>query len=126
MNKLTDLMWKDWHSEVRKAAAQTLGKAGHGKDVHDDLKDRLLNGNERERQDAVAKIGHLGMFVNYSVVTINRQVEQSVGLGRNSNQSTGEMDNRFFTIIACPLHMSTTKQSNNEVKLNRSYLLHHS
>ena len=62
VNKLTDLMWKDWHSEVRKAAAQTLGKAGHGKDVHDDLKDRLLGGNERERQDAVAKIGHLGMY----------------------------------------------------------------
>ena len=48
-----------------------------------------------------------------SVVTINRQVEQSVGLGQNSDQSTGEMDNRFFTIIACPLlcghvrHMAT-------------------
>ena len=52
-----------------------------------------------------------------SVVTINRRVEQSVGLGRNSDQSTGEMDNRFFPIIACPLlsghvrHMATHKHN---------------
>lgn len=59
-NKLADLMWNDWHEEVRKAAAQSLGKTGHGRYVHDDLKERLTNGTEKIRLDALSKIGHLG------------------------------------------------------------------
>ena len=60
-----------------------------------------------------------------SVVTINRRVEQSVGLGRNSDQSTGEMDNRFLSIIACPLlcghvqHMAT-HEHNKTVKQTKT------
>lgn len=53
-------MWNDWHEEVRKAAAQSLGKTGHGRYVHDDLKERLTNGTEKIRLDALSKIGHLG------------------------------------------------------------------
>ena len=56
-------MWNDWHHEVRNAAAQTLGRTGHGKEVHDDLRDRLLEGNERDRIDALHKIAHLGKCV---------------------------------------------------------------
>ena len=62
VHKLTYIMWNDWHSEVRKAAAQTLGKTCHGKDVHDELREKILNGNERERVEAVSKVGHLGKF----------------------------------------------------------------
>nr|XP_054766389.1 HEAT repeat-containing protein 4-like isoform X2 [Lytechinus pictus] len=61
-HKLSNLMWNDWHREVRTTAAQTLGRTGHGKDVHDDLRDRLLNGSERDRIDALQKIGHLGIM----------------------------------------------------------------
>ncbi|XP_033633184.1 HEAT repeat-containing protein 4-like isoform X2 [Asterias rubens] len=61
-HKLSNLMWNDWHHEVRKAAAQTLGRTGHGKEVHDDLRDRLLEGNERDRIDALHKIAHLGIM----------------------------------------------------------------
>ena len=60
VNKLTHLMWNDWHAEVRKAAAHTLGKSGHGKDVHDELREKILHGNERMRVEAVQKVGHLG------------------------------------------------------------------
>ncbi|XP_078668730.1 HEAT repeat-containing protein 4-like isoform X2 [Branchiostoma floridae x Branchiostoma belcheri] len=62
MHKLSTLMWHDWSSEVRKAAAQTLGRTGHGKEVHNDLHFRLTNGNEREKIDALNKIGHLGIM----------------------------------------------------------------
>ena len=62
VHKLTNLMWFDWHTEVRKAAAQALGKTGHGKDVHDDLIDKIKNGNERTRVEAVSKVGHLGIM----------------------------------------------------------------
>merc|ERR1712002_1021871 len=36
-NKLSTMMWKDWHRTVRKVAAQTLGKTGNGKLVHNVL-----------------------------------------------------------------------------------------
>ncbi|XP_053407054.1 uncharacterized protein LOC123546772 isoform X2 [Mercenaria mercenaria] len=61
-NKLTDLMWNDWHSEVRRAAAQCLGKTGHGRDVHDDLRNRILEGDEKIRLEALSKIGQLGIM----------------------------------------------------------------
>lgn len=71
--KLTHLMWNDWHSDVRKAAARTLGRTGHGKDVHDELRVKILNGNERQRVEAVSKIGHLGqspcLFLLYNLQT---------------------------------------------------------
>ena len=62
VNKLKNLMWFDWHTEVRKAAAQTLGKTGNGKEVHDDLIVKVTQGNEKTRVEAVAKIGHLGIM----------------------------------------------------------------
>ncbi|XP_070540803.1 HEAT repeat-containing protein 4-like isoform X2 [Ptychodera flava] len=61
-HKLSNLMWHDWHQEVRKIAAQTLGRTGHGKEVHNDLRDRIEEGSERDRVDALTKIGHLGIM----------------------------------------------------------------
>ncbi|NP_001171770.1 HEAT repeat-containing protein 4-like [Saccoglossus kowalevskii] len=61
-HKLSTLMWYDWHQDVRKIAAQTLGRTGHGKEVHNDLRDRIKTGNERDRVDALTKIGHLGIM----------------------------------------------------------------
>ena len=57
-------MWQDWHHEVRKIASQTLGKTGHGKHVHDQLLDKIVNGNERQRVEAVSKTGQLGKIYN--------------------------------------------------------------
>ncbi|XP_071947910.1 HEAT repeat-containing protein 4-like isoform X2 [Antedon mediterranea] len=62
MHKLATLMWHDWHHEVRRVAAQTLGKTGHGKEVHNDLHDRILTGTERDKVDALQKIAHLGIM----------------------------------------------------------------
>ena len=64
-----------------------------------------------------------------SVVTINRRVEQSVGLGRNSDQSTSEMDNRFLPIIVCPLlcghvpHMATHEHNKTVKQTKKQQLL---
>ncbi|XP_022098321.1 HEAT repeat-containing protein 4-like isoform X2 [Acanthaster planci] len=62
MHKLNNLMWNDWHQDVRRAAAQTMGRTGHGKEVHDELRDRLLEGSERDRIDALNKVAHLGIM----------------------------------------------------------------
>ena len=53
-------MWNDWHMEVRKVAAQSLGKTGHGKEVHDELRMKMLEGSERQRVEAISKVGYLG------------------------------------------------------------------
>ena len=55
-------MWNDWHEDVRKSAAQCLGKTSHGREVHDDLRDRIIKGNEATRLEAISKIGQLGIL----------------------------------------------------------------
>ncbi|CAL1546069.1 unnamed protein product [Lymnaea stagnalis] len=62
--KLSDLMWHDWHEEVRKAAAQCLGKAGHGRDVHDNIRHKILTGTERHKVEAINKLGQLGLMTS--------------------------------------------------------------
>ena len=56
-------MWNDWHADVRKSAAQCLGKTGHGRDVHDDLRARILDGSERVKLEAISKVGQLGSHI---------------------------------------------------------------
>ena len=56
-------MWNDWHAEVRRSAAQCLGKTGHGRDVHDDLRARILEGSERIKLEAISKVGQLGIYI---------------------------------------------------------------
>ncbi|GFN92089.1 heat repeat-containing protein 4 [Plakobranchus ocellatus] len=60
--KLSQLMWHDWHVEVRNAAAQCLGKTSHGRDVHNDIRERILDGSERTKLEAINKLGQLGIM----------------------------------------------------------------
>ena len=69
-SKLSDLMWNDWHSDVRNSAAQCLGKTSHGKEVHDDLKERISKDDEGIRLEAINKIGQLGN-VNFECKKLN-------------------------------------------------------
>lgn len=62
-----DLMWNDWHEDVRKSAAQCLGKTSHGREVHDDLRERIVKGNEATRLEAISKIGQLGKMFFYAL-----------------------------------------------------------
>ncbi|XP_042194076.1 HEAT repeat-containing protein 4 [Callorhinchus milii] len=61
-NKMVYLMWNDWNSHVRQAAASSLGALGLGKVVHDQLRQRLENGSNRVRVEALAHLGQLGML----------------------------------------------------------------
>ncbi|KAL8563922.1 hypothetical protein ACOMHN_059352 [Nucella lapillus] len=61
-NKLTDLMWHDWHTEVRNVAGQCLGKTLHGRHVHDDIRRCIMYGNERTKLAAVSRLGQLGIM----------------------------------------------------------------
>ncbi|XP_039269367.2 HEAT repeat-containing protein 4-like [Styela clava] len=62
VRKLTNLMWHDWSTEVRKAAAETLGRTGHGRDIHFELRNKLAQGNEVMRVNVLKKISHLGIM----------------------------------------------------------------
>lgn len=61
-------MWEDVHEDVRRMAAQSLGRTGHGKEVHDELKVRILNGSERQRVEAIKKVGYLGLCTLFEVM----------------------------------------------------------
>lgn len=60
--KIVNLMWNDWNSNVRRAATQSLGSLGLGKKVHDELRKRLDKGNSRTRIEALSCIGQLGVM----------------------------------------------------------------
>ncbi|MGH0185759.1 UNVERIFIED_CONTAM: hypothetical protein FKN15_018816 [Acipenser sinensis] len=60
-NKLTFLMWNDWHSKVRQAAAQTLGRMGLGKEVFNQLLRMMQNEPVKEiKASAIHALGQTG------------------------------------------------------------------
>ncbi|RNA40141.1 HEAT repeat-containing 4 isoform X1 [Brachionus plicatilis] len=60
--KLMDLMWNDVNHNVKKVAAQTLGRTGRGKEVHDQLFRKLHSVNLFERISALKIINHIGIM----------------------------------------------------------------
>lgn len=62
VHKLTNLMWNDWSSTVRKVAAETLGHTGHGRDIHYELRAKLSQGNETVKVNVLKKLSHLGIM----------------------------------------------------------------
>nr|XP_033807439.1 HEAT repeat-containing protein 4 isoform X2 [Geotrypetes seraphini] len=61
-HKLTYLMWKDWNSDVRQAAAKALGSLGLGKEVHDHMRDMLETGDSWEKTEALSMIAQLKLM----------------------------------------------------------------
>ncbi|KAM5273574.1 HEAT repeat-containing protein 4 [Ctenodactylus gundi] len=61
-HKLIELMWSDWNKEVRRAAACTLGQMRLGKEVHDAVRVKLVQGNPRERVEALSLISGLKLM----------------------------------------------------------------
>ncbi|KAI4900406.1 hypothetical protein NFI96_017776 [Prochilodus magdalenae] len=58
-HKLIHLMWNDWSSVVRQAAAQALGRLDMGREVHDELIVKLTEGQTSCRVEALVLIGQL-------------------------------------------------------------------
>uniref|UniRef100_A0A8D0DLG5 Uncharacterized protein n=1 Tax=Salvator merianae TaxID=96440 RepID=A0A8D0DLG5_SALMN len=61
-NKIVQLMWTDWKFDVRQAAAKALGHLQLGKEVHDELRERLKRGNYQMRVEALSLIGWLKLM----------------------------------------------------------------
>ncbi|KAH0620660.1 hypothetical protein JD844_021331 [Phrynosoma platyrhinos] len=61
-NKIVQLMWTDWKFDVRQAAAKALGHLELGKEVHDQLRERLKRGDCRTRVEALTLIGWLKLM----------------------------------------------------------------
>ena len=58
-------MWNDRSRMVKKCAAQTLGRTGKGKEVHDEICRRINGPNSFDRFEALNKINHLGMSADF-------------------------------------------------------------
>ncbi|XP_066478961.1 HEAT repeat-containing protein 4 [Tiliqua scincoides] len=61
-NKIVQLMWTDWKFDVRQAAAKALGHLQLGKEVHNQLRERLKRGDCQMRVDALSYIGWLKLM----------------------------------------------------------------
>jgi hypothetical protein len=55
-------MWNDMQKTVRKVAAQTLGRTGKGKVVHDEILHRLQSQNVFDRCEALRKLIYIGIM----------------------------------------------------------------
>jgi len=62
VNKLKKMMSQDWSSQVRQAAAQTLGRTGHGRAIHYDLRDKITKGTDRDMVDGLRIVAHIGIM----------------------------------------------------------------
>ncbi|XP_073751623.1 HEAT repeat-containing protein 4 isoform X1 [Callorhinus ursinus] len=58
-HKLIQMMLSDWNKEVRRAAAQALGRMSFGKEVYNTIRVKLSQGNFQERVEALSLIGGL-------------------------------------------------------------------
>lgn len=63
-NKLIELMWNDINLNVKRVAAQTLGRTGRGRQVHDEIYKRLDSQNVFDRIEALKKINFIGIMTN--------------------------------------------------------------
>ena len=57
-------MWNDVTRQARKVAAQTLGRTGRGKCVHDEVLARLASPLASKRVEALQKINYVGIMTN--------------------------------------------------------------
>lgn len=57
-------MWNDTSRQARKVAAQTLGRTGRGKCVHDEVLARLASPLASNRVEALRKINYVGIMTN--------------------------------------------------------------
>jgi HEAT repeat-containing protein 4 len=55
-------MWNDRNRQVKKCAAQTLGRTGKGQEVHDEICQRIQSTNSFDRYEALNKINHIGIL----------------------------------------------------------------
>lgn len=60
--KLIHLMWNDMNQNVKKVAAQTLGRTGRGREVHNEILNRLNSSNVFDRLEALKKINFIGIM----------------------------------------------------------------
>ncbi|CAF0808152.1 unnamed protein product [Brachionus calyciflorus] len=62
VTKLIELMWNDINHNVKKVAAQTLGRTGRGREIHDEIFKRLHSRNIFDRMSALKVINYIGIM----------------------------------------------------------------
>ena len=116
-DQLVYIMWHNWHSKVREAAARALGRAGKGEVIHDEIQRKLTDmENEDFRLDALHKIRELKPPLSLLVPGLLSCLEDSViSVRLKCIQLVGEMqirDDRVrsttFTITGIEIRLYST------------------
>jgi HEAT repeat-containing protein 4 len=112
--KLIHLMWYDMNANVKKVAAQTLGRTGRGREVHNEINNRLESKSVFDRIEALKKINFIGIMTNKMInnyLKCFRDDHISVrGLACRSAQCLWEKDQKLIdTIVFMAKYDQVTK-----------------
>ncbi|KAL2099095.1 hypothetical protein ACEWY4_005575 [Coilia grayii] len=105
-NKLVYLMWNDWNSTVRQRAAQALGKLGMGRQLHNELSQKLEEGPGSWRIEALLLIGHLHIMTAKLLPSFLLCLTDSfVAVRRQGCHTAGELRLRDDVVMNQLLHL---------------------
>ncbi|XP_035867749.1 HEAT repeat-containing protein 4 isoform X2 [Phyllostomus discolor] len=105
-HKLIQLMWNDWHKEVRQAAAKALGQMSLGKEVHDTIRVKLCQGNSKERVEALSLIGGLKLMTAKLLPSfLNCFSDDFMAVRRAACLAAGALQIRNAMVLRCLLNL---------------------
>ncbi|KAM6202650.1 HEAT repeat-containing protein 4 [Rhynchocyon petersi] len=105
-HKLIELMWNDWNTKVRRAAAQALGQMSLGKEVHDKIRVKLGEGNFQERVSALSLIGELQLMTAKLLPSfLNCFSDDFVAVRREACLAAGALQIRDKMVLECLLDL---------------------
>ncbi|XP_013362578.1 PREDICTED: HEAT repeat-containing protein 4 isoform X2 [Chinchilla lanigera] len=108
-HKLIQLMWDDWNKEVRQAAARALGQMSLGKEVHDAIRVKLVEGNAQERVKALSLIGGLKlMTAKLFPGFLNCFSDEFVAVRQAACLAAGALQIRNKMVLECLLNLMQT------------------
>ncbi|XP_023559204.1 HEAT repeat-containing protein 4 isoform X2 [Octodon degus] len=108
-HKLIQLMWDDWNKEVRQAAARALGQMSLGKEVHDAIRVKLVEGNAQERVKALSLIGGLKlMTVKLLPGFLHCFSDEFVAVRQAACSAAGALQIRNKMVLECLLNLMQT------------------
>ncbi|XP_077178826.1 HEAT repeat-containing protein 4 isoform X2 [Paroedura picta] len=101
-NKFVQLMWTDWKSDVRQAAARALGYLALGKEVHDQLRVKLKRGDCRTRVEALTLIGWLKLMTAKLLPSfLQCFADDFVAVRKEACQAAGTLRIRDDSVLKC-------------------------
>ncbi|XP_004754904.2 HEAT repeat-containing protein 4 isoform X2 [Mustela putorius furo] len=104
--KLIQMMLSDWNKEVRRAAAQAVGRMKFGKEVYNTIRVKLSQGNFQERVEALSLIGGLQLMTARLLPSfLNCFSDNFMAVRRAACLAAGALQIRDKMVLDCLLNL---------------------